>query len=141
MKRMKGSLLMSLGLGMTVVATSVGAWQGNAPTESMGIYRGAEQKAMDWYARGLRSRKKAEEEKDPQKRAKLYERAKEELGKSLGYQGHFDGYLALGQVYLALGEKGSAADACLHALALKPHDAAATACLGDAKPQPGETPR
>ena len=82
-------------------------------TESMGsYYHTPEQKAMESYARGVKLKGKAEGEKDPQKQAKLYLKAKEELAKSVGYQANFDAYLALGQVYMNLGQKESAFDAC-----------------------------
>lgn len=64
---------------------------------------------------------------------KLYLRAKEELSKSVAYQGHYDGYLALGQVYLALGKKESALDACNHALSKKPNSEAAKSCMEQAQ--------
>ena len=104
------------------------------PTESMGShYKTPEEKAMEAYARGMRSKRKAEGEKDPQKQAKLYLKAKEELSKSVGYQGHYDGYLALGQVYLALGKQESAFDACSHAQFLKPNDETAKSCVEEAR--------
>ncbi|HEX4965511.1 MAG TPA: hypothetical protein VF173_32170 [Thermoanaerobaculia bacterium] len=117
-----------------------GSPQGGSPTAGMGIYRGNEQKALSWYARGMGSKRKAEQEKDLQTKVKFYQKAKEELERSLGYQGHYDGYLALGEVDLALGEKSSAEAACKQALALKPSDPAATACIEAAgKAKPGET--
>jgi cytochrome c-type biogenesis protein CcmH/NrfG len=51
----------------------------------------------------------------------------------VGYQGHYDGYLALGQVYMALGENESAFDACSHASAMKPNDERAKSCAEQAR--------
>ncbi|HEX9945293.1 MAG TPA: hypothetical protein VGG03_25060 [Thermoanaerobaculia bacterium] len=105
-------------------------------TEIIGsYYKTPEQKAMEAYARGMRAKRKAEGEKDPEKQARLYLKAKEELSKSVGYQGHYDGYLALGQVYMALGQKESALDACTFAQGLKPNDQTAKSCIEEAKKQ------
>lgn len=104
------------------------------PTESMGsYYKTPEQKALELYARGMKAKRKAEREKDPHKQGTLYLKAKEELTKSVGYQGHYDGYLALGQVYLALGQAESAYDACSFAAKLKPGSDAAQGCLEEAR--------
>ncbi len=103
-------------------------------SESMGsYYHTPEQKAMDHYGRGMKLKRKAETAKEPADQAKLYLKAKEELSKSIGYQGHYDGYLALGQVYLALGQKESALDACNHALGQKPKSEPAKACMEEAQ--------
>ncbi|MEA2602489.1 MAG: hypothetical protein QOF89_3481 [Acidobacteriota bacterium] len=105
-------------------------------TDGMGRMDSPEQKSMAACSRGLRGKKKAEEEKDPQKKIKLYEKAKEDLLKAAGYQPNFDAYLALGQIYLALGKPESAQSACIQAQAMKPKDQAANACLEEArKPQ------
>jgi len=88
------------------------------------------------YAHGLKDKKKADEEQDHDKKMKLYKRAKDEFSKSVGYVGNYDGYLALGQVYLALGERGSALDACTHALGMKPHSEEAQQCVLDAQKKP-----
>jgi len=103
-------------------------------TESMGsYYHTPEQKAMEAYGRGVREKRKAEAETDPAKQAKLYLKAKQELSKSLGYQANYDAFLAIGQVYMALGEKESALDSCAHAQAMKPNDEAAKGCVQDAQ--------
>jgi tetratricopeptide (TPR) repeat protein len=105
-------------------------------TDAMGRMDSPEQKSMAACSRGLRGKKKAEEEKDPQKKIKLYEKAKEDLLKAAGYQPNFDAYLALGQIYLALGKPESAQSACLQAQSLKPKDQAASSCVEEArKPQ------
>lgn len=104
-------------------------------TESMGSYQTPEQKAMAAYGRGLKLKKKAEAEKDPAKQAKLYEKAKEELTRSAAYMANYDAFLALGQVYLALGLKQSALDTCNAAKSLKPNDAAAKGCMEEAQRQ------
>jgi tetratricopeptide (TPR) repeat protein len=104
------------------------------PTESMGsYYHTSEHKAMDHYGRGMKAKRKAEAAKEPADRTKLYLKAKEELSKSVAYEGHYDGYLALGQVYVALGQKESALDACNHALSRKPNSEPAKACMEQAQ--------
>jgi cytochrome c-type biogenesis protein CcmH/NrfG len=105
-------------------------------TESMGgRYHTPEDKAIAAYSRGMKAKRKAEAEKDPAKQAKLYLKAKEELSKSAGYHANYDAYLALGQVYMALGLKESALDACAHAQGLKPKDEAAGSCMAEAQRQ------
>jgi tetratricopeptide (TPR) repeat protein len=103
-------------------------------TESMGSYHTPEQKALEAYARGMKLKRKAEGEKDPDKQVMLYLKAKEELSKSVSYHVHYDGYLALGQVYLALGQKDSAFDSCSRAQAMKPNDETAKSCVEQARP-------
>jgi cytochrome c-type biogenesis protein CcmH/NrfG len=103
-------------------------------SEGIGSYvKSPEQKALECYSRGMRAKRKAESEKDSEKQAKLYLKAKEELSKSVGYQGHYDGYLALGQVYLALGMNESGFDACSHAQSAKPNSEAAKSCVEEAR--------
>jgi cytochrome c-type biogenesis protein CcmH/NrfG len=104
------------------------------PTESMGGYvKSPEQKAMEHYGRGLKAKKKADEADEPAKRNKLLLKAKEEFSKSVGYTPNYDGYLALGQVYMLLGMAESSYDACSHAAALKPKSEDAQGCMGEAK--------
>lgn len=123
-----------LALALLMAYPALASAQMPVPTESMGsYYHTPEQRAMEAYARGVKLKRKAEGEKDPEKQAKLYLKAKEELSKSVGLQGHYDGYLALGQVYMALGQKESAFDACSHASALKPNDETAKSCAEQAK--------
>ena len=113
----------------------------SVPNETMGSHmKSPEEKAMLEYGHGLKDKKKADEEQDHDKKMKLYLRAKDEFSKSVGYIGNYDGYLALGQVYLILGMRESAVDACSHALSLKPHSEEAQQCLldGKAKPESGE---
>ena len=118
-------------------------------TEGMGSYvKSSDQKAMEFYGRGLKLVKKAEKEENAEKRMDLYRQAKDMFSKSCGYTANYDAYLALGQTYLKLGQKGSALDACAHAQGLKPNDAAAKACLEEARrttaaaeAKPAETPQ
>jgi cytochrome c-type biogenesis protein CcmH/NrfG len=127
---MKRFTLFTLGL---LMAASLYAQIPNL-TEATGTYiKSPEQKAMESYSRGMKAKRKAEGEKDPEKQAKLYLKAKEELSKSVGYQGHYDGYLALGQVYLAMGKNESGLDACTFAQALKPKSEEAKSCIGEAQ--------
>jgi cytochrome c-type biogenesis protein CcmH/NrfG len=129
---MKKSALFMLGL--LAVSPLFAAPQGTVPTESMGShYKTPEEKAMDFFSRGMKAKRKAEGETDAAKKAKLYLKAKEELSKSVGYVGHYDGYLALGQVYLALGQQESGLDACTRAQSLKPSDEAARGCVEQAR--------
>jgi tetratricopeptide (TPR) repeat protein len=99
-------------------------------TEIIGsYYKTPEQKAMECYGRGLKAKKKADAETDAAKQAKLYLKAKEELSKSVGYHPNFDGYLALGQVYLAMGDKRAGLTSCSQALGLKPNNEQAKSCI------------
>jgi tetratricopeptide (TPR) repeat protein len=104
-------------------------------TDGMGSYRSPLQRAVDHYNRGVRAKRKAENETDAANRAKLYEKAKEELSKAVGYEPSFDATLALGEVYLALGRKVEAESACGRALSLKPGNEAAQACMEEAGAQ------
>ncbi len=125
---MKKFTLFSLGL---LMAASLCA---QLPiTESSGSYKTPEQKALDAYARGVKAKRKAEGETDAQKQAKLYLKAKEELSKSVGYHGHYDGYLALGQVYIAMGKNESGFDACSRAQSMKPNSEDAKSCMETAR--------
>jgi len=109
-------------------------------TESMGSHlKSPEEKALNEYARGIKDKQRAEQEQDHDKKMKLYMRAKDEFSKSVGFYGHYDGYLALGQVYLALGRRESALDACSHALGLKPSAEDAQQCVQDAQKKPASS--
>jgi cytochrome c-type biogenesis protein CcmH/NrfG len=123
----------SLALALLLAAPLAVSAQPPQITESMGYYRTPEQKAMDAYGRGMKLKKKAEAATEPAQQAKLYLKAKEELSKSAGYHVNYDAYLALGQVYLALGQQESALDACNHAQSLKPKDEAAKTCMTEAQ--------
>lgn len=96
-------------------------------------YKDDSQRAADHYARGIRFKGKAEKENAPDKQAKLYEKAREELVKSIGLDSSYDALLALGQVYLRLGNAFSSLEACSQALQFRPHDEAASTCVSDAK--------
>lgn len=110
---------------------------GPTPTESMGSHlKSPEEKAMLEYGHGVKDKQKADKEQDHDKKMKLYVRAKDEFSKSVGYYGNYDSYLALGQVYLILGMKESALDACTHALGMKPHSEDAQQCVQDAQKKP-----
>ena len=125
-----GMLVLALLMACPALASS----QQPPITESMGsYYHTPEQRAMEAYGRGIKLKRKADGEKDPEKQAKLYLKAKEELSKSVGLQAHYDGYLALGQVYMALGQTESAFDACSHASAMKPNDETAKSCAEQAR--------
>ena len=125
------SLALAIALSLPLAAS---AQMTPVPTESMGGYiKSPEQKAMEHYSRGLKARKKAEAADEPAKRNKLLLKAKEELSKSVGYTPNYDGYLALGQVYMLLGMAESSYDACNHAAQLKPKSEEAKGCMSEAK--------
>ena len=116
------------------LASSSAFAQGSVITESMGgTYKDPVQRAADAYSRGARFKAKAEQEKEPKDKTKQYLRAKEEFSKSIGYTENFDALLALGQVYLALGQKPSALSSCAKAQAYKPNNEAAKACVAEAR--------
>ncbi len=122
-----------LALTLGLAASAVHA-QGTVLTESMGgTYKDPVQRAADAYSRGARFKAKAEKELEPKDKARQYAKAKEEFAKSIGYSENFDALLALGQVYLALGQKPSALDACNRARAYKPNDEAAKTCATQAQ--------
>ena len=125
-------------LALALGGAAAGHAQGVLSTDGMGSYRDPVQRAADHYNRGVRAKRKAENETDAAKRTKLYEKAKEELAKAIGYTPSFDATLALGQVYLALDKKPEAEASCSRALALKPNNEAATACIAQAQSQPQE---
>ena len=129
--------LAAFALAAVMTAPTLYAQFGPTPTESMGSHmKSPEEKALLEYAHGIKDRQKAEKEQDHDKKMKLYLRAKDEFSKSVGYTGHYDGYLALGQVYLVLGMKESALDACSHALGMKPNSEDAQQCIQDAQKKP-----
>jgi tetratricopeptide (TPR) repeat protein len=131
---MKKTLLFALAALM--IAPALRAQMG-VPTESMGGHiKTSEEKALIEYRHGIQDRQKADKESDPEKKKKLYIRAKDELSKSVGYERHYDGYLALGQVFLKLGEPRPALEACQQALALKAQSEEAQACIQEARKEP-----
>jgi hypothetical protein len=103
----------------------------NLPTEIIGShYHDPTEKAAESLSRGLKAKRKAEGESDPEKRRKLFERAKKELSLSVGYEpNNFDSLLALGQVYLALDAAQPGQQACARAIGLKPGNSEAQSCL------------
>jgi tetratricopeptide (TPR) repeat protein len=132
MKKLTAFALVSLMTTPALLAQFSGV-----PNESMGSHlKTPEEKAMLEYGHGIKDRQKADKEQDHDKKMKLYVRAKDEFSKSVGYYGHYDGYLALGQVYLILGMKESALDACSHALGMKPKSEDAQQCILDAQKKP-----
>ena len=131
----------TLSLALALVGGAAVRAQNPFSTDGMGSYKDQVQRAADHYNRGVRSMRKAEKAQEPAEKRKLYEKAKEELAKAVGYDPNFDATLALGQVYLALGQKESAASSCVRALALKPKNADAQACMDATRAeQTAETP-
>ena len=114
--------------GLTAVAKA------QLSTEAMGSrYRDDTDVAANHLARGLRAKGKAEKEQDAAKKAKLYEKARQELSKSVGLDVSYDALLALGQVYLALNQPDSAFNSCSQALQFRPGEEAARTCVEEAK--------
>jgi len=102
----------------------------NLPTEIIGShYHDPDEKAAESYSRGMKAKRKAEGESDPEKKKKLLLKAKDELSRSIGYVRNFDALLALGQVYLALNVPQSAQDSCQLALGYKRDNVDAQACV------------
>lgn len=100
------------------------------PTEMMGShYHDPVEKAAESYSRGMKEKRKAEGESDPEKRTKGLLKAKEHLLKSVGYQAGYDALIALGEVNLALQAPQPARDACARALSFKPGDNEAQSCF------------
>jgi tetratricopeptide (TPR) repeat protein len=129
--------LASFALIALMSSTAVMAQFAPVPSETMGSHmRSPEEKALDCYGRGVKLMKKAKGETDHGKQVKLYTKAKDEFSKSVGYTGHYDGYLALGQAFLALGQLQSALDACTQARSMKPSAEEAQACILDAQKAP-----
>jgi len=134
---MKKALIASA-LALVLVAPAVvsAAPQFGGPgmsSDGMGHMQTPEMKASAALAKGLKLKKQAAEEPDTAKRTKMFEKAKEELSKSLGYSQSYEVLLALGQVYLALDKPGSALDACSQALVHRPDDTSAKGCVQEAR--------
>lgn len=133
-------------LGTVTLVTGARAQIGAVPTDQLGTSRtmaqvsSPERRAADAYSRGARYQRKAAKESDPKKKQELYEKAKDELTRSLGQHETFDAFLALGQVDLALGQPRAALEVCTHAQALKPADEAAKACVSAASDPTPSTP-
>jgi hypothetical protein len=119
-------------LGVTPTLRAQGSMSPFNGASSGGDYKDPAQKAADAYSRGMKAKRQAEEEKDPKAQRKLLERAKNEIGKSVGYSASYDSLLALGQVELALGEKAAALQSCTHALSWKPAAPDALTCQSEA---------
>ena len=122
--------LLTLAYALPLRAQTLSPFSG---TSSGGDYKDPVQRAADAYSRGLKAKRKAEAEKDPEKRQKLFQKAKDELARSAGLSSNYDALVALGQVHLALGEKGAALQSCTEALRWKPNDPAALSCQTDAR--------
>ncbi len=124
-----GALSLSPGAAAQVGGVGGMSHGGLDSGRSMNQIKDPAQQAADAYSRGAKYMRKAEKEKDAKDKAKLYQKAKDELTKSVGYQQTYDALLALGQVSLALDDRSSAATYCAQAGSLKPSDAAAQACV------------
>lgn len=133
---MKGTAY-AFAAGLLLVGSVSALWsQATGATSGAVIganYKDDSQLAADHYAKGIRAKRKADKESAPEKRTKLYEKAKEELLKSVGFDASYDALLALGQVNLALGQGRAAFDACSQALSFRSGDQAAKSCVEEAK--------
>jgi glyoxylate carboligase len=116
-------------------------------TDGMGAAKDPTQKAADAYSRGMQLKRKADAATDPEKKTKLYEKAKKELERSAGYVVNGDVYLALGQIQLAQGDAHAALTNCAQAQAMKSDSAEARTCIDAARTadqkanqKPEETP-
>jgi tetratricopeptide (TPR) repeat protein len=130
---MKKAAVPLLAFSIALAGSSGAGFAQMQPTESFGSYKDDGQEAANHYSRGMRAKKKAEAETDPQKRQKLFLRAKDEISKAVAFSPSFDHLLALGQVYIGLGQKKPALDTCSQALARKPGNPAAEECQQRAK--------
>src|SRR5688572_19869647 len=98
------------------VASAAYAQAGPFSSEIGGsAYKNESERAADHYARGVRFKTKAEKESEPDKQAKLYQKAREELLKSIGLDSSCDALMALGQVYMGLGNAFSSLEVCSQA--------------------------
>jgi hypothetical protein len=116
-------------LVLTTFAGPASAQIDKLPSGGMGSFKNPTQRAAESYSRGVKAKRKAADAKEPGERQKLYQRAKDELNRSVGYEGTFEAFLALGEVHLALGDRKSAAWACGQAQALRPAEERAKACI------------
>ncbi len=104
------------------------------PTESIGggAYQDEVAKAAKTYRQGAKLRQKAEKATDAAEREALYKQAIAKFHESAAQTENFDARLAMGEVYLALGDKHEALKACSMAKALKPRNEKAKKCFTDA---------
>lgn len=133
--RFLGTLSLLVAFGFLLPATAHAQFPDIS--ESSGHYKDPVERAASCYGRGARALKKAQKQAaagETEKARENYLRAKDEFSKAVGMQeGYFEALLGLGQAYLALGQKESALDACVHALAAKPKSAEAQACTESAR--------
>lgn len=104
------------------------------PTCSIGggSYQDETAKAAKTLRQGAKLRQKAEKATDATEREQLYKQALVKFHVSTAQTETFDARLAMGEVYLALGDKGEALKACTMAKALKPRNERAKKCFADA---------
>ena len=101
MKQTSFNLLLAL-VGLTLGTPAVRA-QGGELTWGMGGTGDPVGQAATASSRGMQAKRQAEAKTDP--KARLYAKAKDELTKSVRFSRNFDALPALGQVYLALGNR------------------------------------
>ncbi|HEX9671092.1 MAG TPA: hypothetical protein VGC93_16615 [Thermoanaerobaculia bacterium] len=104
------------------------------PTEGLGggAYQDENAKAAKAYRQGVKFRQRAEKATEAAEREQLYKQALEKFHESAAQLENFDARLAMGEVYLALGDKDEALKACNMAKALKPRNERAKKCFADA---------
>jgi tetratricopeptide (TPR) repeat protein len=122
-------LVLVSALAAPALQAQISGWS----TDGMGSSKDPTQKAVESYGRGVQYKRKAEAATDPEKKTKLYTKAKDELKKSVGYVPNYDAYLALGQVYLALGQGHEALTLCAQAQAMKTDSPEAKSCIDDSR--------
>lgn len=128
-------LVLGAAVAVPVQAQFNGPLGDRGPTNESfsGDYKNPEHRSAAHLSRALRYKEKAAKETDVKKQRKLLEKAKSELQSSIALIRNYDASVALGEVFIALGNQASAVDACTQALVFKPADANATRCIETAK--------
>lgn len=128
-------LVLGTAVAVPVQAQFNGPLGDRGPTNESfsGDYKTQEHRSAAHLSRAIRYKEKAATETDVKKQRKLLEKAKSELQSSIALQRNYDASVALGEVFIALGNPASAVDACSQALVFKPADANATKCVETAK--------
>jgi tetratricopeptide (TPR) repeat protein len=124
----------SIALMVLALALATPAYGQLDPTESIGggAYQDETAKAAKTYRQGVKFQKKAEKATDPAEREALYKQALAKFHESAAQTETFDARLAMGEVYLVLGDKEQALKACTVAKTLKPRNERAKKCFTDA---------
>jgi tetratricopeptide (TPR) repeat protein len=133
MPRRTALLAALLGLGLATTASAPAAAQGKMPTEMIGnTFRGSNANAANFYSKAMKEKKRAAVETTTERRNHFLSLAKEDFKRSIDVEPTFDGFMALGQVNLALGLYEEAREACRRALGRQPGNRYAHACFEQA---------